>query len=170
MARRVVVAALGTLALQLSTGCSPRQTRLTGVIMWEGSADCSTCRTDALDLRTLPGSSLTLKRNDTYTVEVSLELGEHPENCIYEIVGVTWLFNGLPHEFNCGTAEPRMLTSVSTTRDPYVTYTGPDSLSVRVWEYNSATRGLVAMHFARVFEIAWQREAQGGLGEQRGIR
>jgi hypothetical protein len=154
MARRINLAAVGILALQLSLGCSPRATRLTAVIMWEGAASCSSCEAAALDLRTFPSSSLTLKRDTTYTVEVSLELGDQPENCIYQIVSTTWIFDGLPHEFKCMPAAARMLSPFSTTRTNL--YMGPDSLSVRVTEYNSATRQLVAERFSREFAIAWQ--------------
>jgi hypothetical protein len=155
-ARRIALAAAGALALQLSSGCSPRETRLTGVILGEGEAAGSSCRAAALDLRTFPGSNLTLKRNATYTAEVSLELGDHPENCIYQIVGTTWLFDGLPHEFKCMTAAARLLTPFSTTHDPNTHYMGPDSLTVRVTEHNGATRHLVAEHFSREFAIAWR--------------
>jgi hypothetical protein len=124
--------------------------------MWEGKADCSSCRATAWDLHTFPGSSLPLKRNSTYTVEVSLELGDHVENCIYKIVSTTWLFNSTPREFNCFSAESRMLSPFSTTRDSTSYYMGPDSLSVRVTEYNSVTRQLVGEHFSREFAIAWQ--------------
>jgi hypothetical protein len=98
-----------------------------------------------------------LRRDSQYTVEVQLDVGDHPDRCIYKLTAQTWVFDTLPREFKCYAPSERMYSTFSTGRDPgRLIPIVPDHLTIGVNEYEGSSRERVAALFAREYIVAWQ--------------
>ncbi len=154
--RRATLRFLGTLALASLTGCNPSEPSLRGVRLWEGEADCATCQAGAIDLTAYAEPRISLRRDRTYTVELTLSPGEHPDRCIYKFTWQTWRYDYLPREFKCSPVEQTMRSTFPTQRDPGAPRTETDRFGVAVNVYEVSTRSTVATLFERAYEVDWR--------------
>lgn len=147
---------LGPFALALVGGCSQSEPSLRGVRLWEGEAGCTTCQADAIDLMAYAEPRISLRPDSTYTVELTLLPGEHPDRCIYKFTSQTWRYDYLPREFKCSPVEATMRSTFPTTRDPGAPRVEADRLGVSVNVYEVSTRSSVAKLFERAYEVDWR--------------
>lgn len=154
--RRATLRFLGTIALVSLTGCNPSEPSLRGVRLWEGEADCGACRAGAVDLMAYAEPRISLHRDSTYTVELTLTPAEHPDRCIYKFTSQTWRYDYLPREFKCSPVERTMHSTFPTQRDPGAPRAETDRLGVAVNVYEVSTRSRHATLFERHYEIDWR--------------
>jgi hypothetical protein len=146
------VTVVGIAFLAMLAGCEQPHTRVKRVTLWQGTADCTTCRAGAITLWPNGPAGVTLKVNSTYTAELELEFPRDPDRCIFRFVSGTW---ELPsHDFVCDPENDVMRRTLGTSR--FSMPSGGDVLWVRVDVLSfSERRQLELILDTQRYDVTW---------------